>query len=425
MSAVIFAIGLFIFLAHLFVSVFERTKVPDALLLVAVGILIGPVLGWVSPQDFGKPGAVLSTVALIVILFEGGNGLDLKLIGGALRDTSRIAFGLFVVSVILVAVLARWVGAMDWTSAFISGAILGGTSAAVVVPMIRVLAPGEHASTILVLESALTDVLCIVFTFGLLDAYRMGELQTGRLLGQVLASFLMATLIGVLGAAGWAIFLKRVRSFPNTIFTTFAYLFVIYGVAEYLGFSGPITALSFGVAMTNLPSNVGVKFKGLSALAFEKVSEVERTVFSEAVFLLKTFFFIFLGSSLRFGDRRLLLLGALVTIVLFTARALAVRYWMPRSLSRRDAALMASMGAKGLAAAVLATIPMEHGLPGGQAVQDVANAVVLWSIVACSGLTALVESRFHEVYTSFFSAFPAGRALHREPVSPLRSGASS
>lgn len=42
------------------------------------GILLGPILGWVSPAQFGAAGSALATMALVVILFEGGVDLDLS-----------------------------------------------------------------------------------------------------------------------------------------------------------------------------------------------------------------------------------------------------------------------------------------------------------------------------------------------------------
>ena len=52
-STFVFSIGLIIFAAHFFTALFERTRVPDVLPLIFIGILIGPLFGIVSPDDFG------------------------------------------------------------------------------------------------------------------------------------------------------------------------------------------------------------------------------------------------------------------------------------------------------------------------------------------------------------------------------------
>jgi hypothetical protein len=56
MSTTILFIGLAVFLAHFLALQFRRTNIPDVLVLVLLGIVIGPVLGWWQPEDFGKIG---------------------------------------------------------------------------------------------------------------------------------------------------------------------------------------------------------------------------------------------------------------------------------------------------------------------------------------------------------------------------------
>jgi Kef-type K+ transport system membrane component KefB len=53
------------------------THVPDVIILMATGVLIGPVLHWVNPDIFRGATHGFGSLALILILFEGG--LDLKL----------------------------------------------------------------------------------------------------------------------------------------------------------------------------------------------------------------------------------------------------------------------------------------------------------------------------------------------------------
>lgn len=72
MAGAIFGVGLILFCAYLFKAIFDRTGVPDVLLLVIVGLVVGPVLGWARPEDFGVAGRVVAIVALVLILFQSG-----------------------------------------------------------------------------------------------------------------------------------------------------------------------------------------------------------------------------------------------------------------------------------------------------------------------------------------------------------------
>jgi len=79
MELTVLLAGLFVFLAHILEVVFEKTRIPDILLLMLLGVIVGPVLGLVSVQEhFGKVGEFLSVVTLLVILFESGLTLPLK-----------------------------------------------------------------------------------------------------------------------------------------------------------------------------------------------------------------------------------------------------------------------------------------------------------------------------------------------------------
>lgn len=65
-------VGALVFLAHLFTGLFSRTKIPDDLLLMFIGLALGPAMGLVQPSDFGSLGSIFATITLIVILFQGG-----------------------------------------------------------------------------------------------------------------------------------------------------------------------------------------------------------------------------------------------------------------------------------------------------------------------------------------------------------------
>ena len=69
-STFVFSIGLIIFVAHFFTAIFERTRVPDVLPLILIGILVGPLFGILTPEDFGYVGPLLSAVALTLCFLK-------------------------------------------------------------------------------------------------------------------------------------------------------------------------------------------------------------------------------------------------------------------------------------------------------------------------------------------------------------------
>ena len=244
-------LGLIVFSAHVFASLYNRKKIPDVLLLIIIGLILGPLFGWVSPSSLGMSGPVFVAVTLVVILFEGGTSLSFNVLQSAWKSTMNLTVSCFFLSMGLVA-LVSWLFGLAPLSALTLGSILGGTSSAVVIPLMRMLDVSEESRTVLVLESAATDVLCIVFTLAFMDAMKIGHLQVGNVVGNILSSFILAGLLGFAGALVWSRIITSIRKLQNSIFTTPAFVFVIYGVTNFLGWSGAIAAMVFGITMANI-----------------------------------------------------------------------------------------------------------------------------------------------------------------------------
>lgn len=389
--AVVILLGLLVFLAHVLEDFFARTKVPDVLLLLGLGLLLGPASGLVQPEDLGAAGPVFTTVTLVVILFEGGLGLDLKEVSRSLAGAAGLTLWGFVASLVVVPLVAKPLLGFTWLQGLTLGAILGGTSSAVVIPVVQRIAIGHWARTVLALESALSDVLVIVVALALMGAQAHGQVRVGSLLGGMLAAFLLAALLGFLAGIMWSLALNRIRGLQKSIFTTPAFVIVVYGLVEVLGYSGAIAALALGITLGNLDA-LPLAFLRRTPETLASLTSTERQVFAEVVFLLKTFFFVYVGISIQLSSPPLVLVGALLTLALFAVRVPVVHSSLRASgCTRFEAAVAGAMTPKGLAAAVVASVPLQMGLPRGLEVKLTAFSVVLFSILLASVLVFLIE----------------------------------
>lgn len=393
MSTTILIIGLMVFLAHFLSMQFRRTNIPDVLVLMLVGIVIGPLMGVVVPADFGKVGSLIATIALVVILFESGTSLNVSTLGKSLATTGALTFSCFLMTAVIVGAVGLLVLDLELLPSVMLGVTLGGTSSAVVIPMVNALRLSEKPATVLVLESALTDVLCIVGVFALLQIHTQGGVEAGKLIGSVLSALVFAAVIGVLGGIGWLLVLGKVRDFPNTISSTLAYVFIVYGLTEFLGYSGAIAALALGVTLTNYESLGLRRIRSLDR-KLEPLSEMDFVFYREAVFLLKTYFFIYLGISIHFGALYLLLVAALIVVLVYGVRLGLVRsIYGSAEYSLRDSAITSMLAPKGLASAVLATLPLQFGVNGGEIIRDMTYMVVLVSITLSALLVIAYPSQ--------------------------------
>jgi NhaP-type Na+/H+ or K+/H+ antiporter len=392
MAEILFGIGLLVFLSLSFTAIFKRTLVPDVLLLILLGIVLGPaVLGWVKPSDFGKIGGVMSTIALVVILFESGTTLDIDLLAKMLKTTLSLAISTFAGTVLIITATAYWGLHLDARMSFLLGLILSSISPAVVIPIAKSLQMKEPAMTVLILESGLTDVLSIVMVFSVMESPE-GVFHAPKMLGTVLSSLVFAGVIGMAGGLAWAAVLNAVRQFPNTSFAVFAWVFILYGIADMMGFSGAIAALAFGASMVNYDRLPLHNVKIFQQHEFGSLNSADMEFYHEVIFLLKTFFFVYLGLSIKFENPIYLLIVLGVVVVVYLVRlGIVTKVMRGVSPGWEESYELSVMAPKGLAAAVLASVPLERGMAGGEVIQSFSYFVVLVSIVLTAGLIPLMR----------------------------------
>ena len=391
-ALVIIFIGLLVFLAHLFVALFEQTRIPDVLFLILIGVVIGPVLQIVGPEDFGKVGSVFTIVALVVILFEAGLELSIESLRGSLSKTAIITVASFLLTALLAAAAVYQFTGLDLPFSLFVGVLLAGPAPAVVIPLIKHLEISGGTKTILTLETPLGEALCIILALFILDSMTLQTVQIGSLIGNLFASFAIAVCVGTAGGYLWSVLLHKVRQLRHAIFTTPAFLFLLFGLTEFLGFSGAVAALTFGVTLGNAGALHIPRLSRRFNLTPLVHNDVEKSFFGEIVFLIKTFFFVYVGLSFRFVDPRALSLAVGLTVVIVLARLAAV--WLSttrRTSTLKDASLMGILVPRGTAAVVLGSIPLQMGLGQGAEIQNIVYSVVVISILLTGLLMALLE----------------------------------
>ncbi|MBC7775396.1 MAG: cation:proton antiporter [Phycisphaerae bacterium] len=409
-------VGCTIFLSHWFAALFARTKIPDVLWLFLIGLLLGPICQVVTPEKFGAVGPVFTTITLVFILFESGIDQRLEPLINSIGGTARITTYNFVATCLVAGGITFYYTDLGVLRSLMLGSIVGGTSSAVVTTLARQFQMGERTRTILILESAFSDVFTLAVPLTLLTAYKIGTVDVATVTGQMIAAFILAAMLGVVGAFGWSILLNKMRTLQNTVFTTPAFVFILYGIVEMLNYSGPIAALAFGITLGNIDVLGPPIMRNALSRKPISLNDNERAFFSEAVFLLRTFFFVYIGISVRLQDWHWMMLGAAITGFLFLVRIPVVRISVSRSTSAKDASYMTTMIPKGLGAAVLASLPAQQGVAGGEIIQSVVFSIILCSTVFTTVLTFLVEKTFiSNIYVWIFILLGLKKNVKKEP----------
>lgn len=392
MSTVIIGIAFLFFFAHALNWFFHRTKVPDLLILVVIGYALGPLIGLMDASDLGKVGAVLSTIALAVILYEGGLNLHARdLVRSSLPAASLSLSGFFLIA-LLGFLSAYFLANQSLYTSLLLGTAIGSTSSAVVLPMLKPLSIKESSKTLLSLESAFTDVLTIVIFLVLLDSATSNQFNLIGIMVGVGPKTIVALIMGFLSGCLWAWIKKRFSHIVNMAFAGEAWALLTYGLIEASHHNGALGVLALGCVLSNLD----ILPFGLSQfMKSDPISDHERANLKEVSFLLKTFFFIYLGLLIQFSSTSIVLLALFLSFCVFFTRYISVK-WLFKGdkFSRHEAMAITSMGPRGLACAVLATIPLQRGMEGGEWLRNVLFALIPMTIFLTALLVALCETSF-------------------------------
>lgn len=356
--AVFAGVGGLLVLAFLANRLFRVTRIPDVVVLMVLGVLLGPVLGVIDGSRFRTITGGIGTLAIVLVLFEAGLELDL-------RDTIRqfpgsllLSLLSFSTSVGAVAFLGFHFAGLPLLSALMVGAVLGCTSSTIVLPVLQQVEARAPVRIALSLESALGDVFAVLMVGVLLDLNTANGPFLHNVVQTLLGQIAVAVLLGLLDGLLWSRLLPILSEQRFWHVLTLANVLLVYAGAEYLHAGGLIAVLSFGLTLANFPGIVAQLDE--SMVPNEDSGEHHRhvlTFHSELGFLVRTFFFVMLGAVAEIGGLlRNLSLCLLTVCGLFVSRLLAVQLsgWAIRNLQLGDRELLLWMMPRGLITAVLA-----------------------------------------------------------------------
>ncbi len=350
-------VGALLMLAFLANRVFRVTRVPDVLVLMALGLVLGPVLGFVDPAHLSSTTNVLGTLAIILVLFEGGLDLDLRRTLRHFAGSLLLAVLAYGFSIALVALIVHKGLGLPLTTALAVGAVLGCTSSTVVLPVLQQLGAREPVRVTLMLEASWGDVLAVLTVGLLLGAGSQGGAVAQHVLRslatQVGVAVVFATAAGIL----WSRLLPVMAEARFWQVMTFSIVLVLYAGTEALGANGLIAVLAFGLTLSNFPG-MDPRFREVEEESVSLQSQESLLSFhSELAFLVRSFFFVLIGAIADVGSFRghtLLIMGTLGA--LFAARwlALQVSRLAFRNVEAKERELMLWIMPRGLITVVLA-----------------------------------------------------------------------
>ena len=396
-NTVLLAFSLIAIFGFLSEALFRRTNIPDVLFLIILGFLIGPNgFGYTSPEDLASVAQVCTTFTLLNLIFDGAFNINLSSLIRQFSSSLILTIYNFVISTIVVGGIFYYIHQyhLDGTTmmaAMIIGFSLAGVSSSFVIPILSQIRVGGKLFSRLALESALTDVFCIVATLSVIEVYTTGIFGVQKTLTYLIELFAIAGFIGVLGGIIWIVI--RVFEEQNYIITI-AYLILVYLATEYFGGNGPIAALFLGLILNNskqlssikegiLSRSVAEKQKAIQGdLGVEVTSATEKRYYNLISFFLKALFFIYVGILLDITDQTALVIGSILSVLIMITRMGSMP--LTKGMPKDQRQLVNAVFARGLAAAVLIQAVIQAGMPGAEYMARVVYVVIIGTIVLSS-----------------------------------------
>jgi len=367
--------GIVIFLGVAGEAFFKKTGIPDVAFLMILGVIIGPILGIIQPDTVIQIVPYFAALALIIIMFDGGLNLDLKQIVKTAHFSFTLAILGFILSVIIVTIAVHYVLDWSWLESILLGSIVGGSSSAIVFGLVRNIRISEETRNMLSFESALTDILSTIIAFILFGAILAGQFDLQVLQETFGRSIVVGLVLGFGVGIPWMYVSTKLGNTQHAYMLTLGILFVLFFLANSLGESGALTALVFGLMLGNKTHLAKIlKFK------LPKI-EIDDPTHNQLTFLVRVFFFVFVGLMASIGNYEYAILGIGITIVIFLGRIIVSKITLTKKFSLLDRRVTYSMIPRGLAAAVLATFPLTLGLPNAEVYPQIIFFIILSSVI--------------------------------------------
>lgn len=355
-----------------------RFRLPSIVLMLGIGLLVGPVMGWFLPdRDIGPIYRPLIALAVAVILFEGGLTLEYHRLGAARGAVQRLVWIGAPLGWLLSALVLRFAVGLSWESALVFGGVMVVTGPTVIAPMLRQAKLQPRPAQVLQWEAIVNDPIGVLIAVLALEVVLV--LHTGMSAGAAIwvltRGIGFAALTGA--AAGWGVvqaFRRGLVPEYMKVPALFVLVLAVFAMTDsLLHESGllAVTVMGMVIANADLPS----------------YTELHR--FKEhATLLLVSGVFVLLSASLDFST-----LGALdwraalfVPVVVLIARPLQVLIPLIGSrLPMNERLLVASTGPRGVVMVAVSGLfgakLVEAGIADGAVLAPLSFILVLVTVL--------------------------------------------
>ena len=356
-----------------------RFRLPAIVLMLAAGLVLGPVTGWFVPaRDLGVIIQPMIALAVAVILFEGGLTLSFKKLADARPAVRRLVYIGAPLGWITSSLALTFGAGLGWEAAIVFGGIMIVTGPTVIAPLLRQAKLTSRPAQILQWEGIVNDPIGALAAVLALEIMlvRNSAVPWEEALVQLVLGIGCAVVIGIAGAwlivqafrRGWVPEYMKVPLLFVTVLAVFACSDSLLHESGLLA----VTVMGLMIANADLPSYHELyRFK------------------EHATILLVSGVFILMGAGIEFqtlADLNWWRAGLFIALVVLVARPLTVLVSLiGTQLPMKERLLIAFTGPRGVVlvavSGIFADRLVAEGIEDGAIIAPLAFVLVLVTVV--------------------------------------------
>jgi len=372
-------------LALAVIKITERFPIPSPALFLLGAAVISDVFPQINDQFSVKTAERIGTVALVLILFDGGMHVGWRRFRRAALPIASLGIVGTFATAALVAVVAHYLFDFEWIGAWIVGAAVAPTDPAVMFSVLGNREVGGRSATILEGESGANDPVAIALMIAILEYATSSHASVWAGVGDFVVAMVVGVAIGIAGAFVLMGLMRKVTLPGEGLYPirTLVFAFAIYGVATIAHGSGFLAVFVAGL----LISDVRAPFKA-------EIENFHKSLASLGEIVV----FAALGLTINLSDlgpTSVWLDGLLIAVLLaFLVRPLTIApLLLPVRLRLGERLFILWGGLKGAVPILLGTLVLLEGVDGGTRVYGIIFVVVAFSVIVQGSTMPLLARR--------------------------------
>lgn len=373
----------------------ELINIPDVVLFLIVGILLGPsVLKVIDISQFQLENQLILTFGSAFILYLGGKEVSLKVLKNVKISVFLLSTLGVVISSFFMAKIIGFNFQIGFMTCLLAGSIIASTDPATIVPIFNQVKIDKKVKQTVISESALNDATGAIMTVAILSIIMGGHFSMEENIYNLCIMIIVGVIVGLITGL---VLLFLVNDSPKGIFKDYTPIISIlsviiaYELSTYLGGSGYMSCFIVGLVTGNKQN-----FKmWLSQKHYDADCNVVETVGT----ICRMCIFIILGSQVQLNELFKYFIPALLSVLglIFIVRPVCVLACTlvdrRAKWNKKQILFMMWVRETGVIPAALCGIITSMKVPGSEIISSIVFMTILITLILQGSTTKLLAKK--------------------------------